>query len=200
MKRLILNDEDIKKFIIENYKGVTPIKMTELVNDKFNIKSSFGQMKYFYDKNHLNSGLTGKFCNGHVSWNKGKKIENWVFSEEAINKMKNTWFKNGHEPWTGFPIGTERVKNGIIWIKVAKKQWVRKHIYIWEKEFGKLKRNEMIIFKDGNKLNCVIENLMLIDRNENLKLNQNKWRFKNQSLLQEIAVNTVKLKKETFSK
>lgn len=200
MKRLILNNEDIKKFIIENYKGVTPIKMTELVNDKFNIKSSFGQMKYFYDKNHLNSGLTGKFTNGHISWNKGKKIENWVFSDEAINKMKNTWFKPGHEAWTGFPIGTERVKNGIIWIKIAKKQWVRKHVYIWEKEFGKLKRNEMIIFKDGNKLNCVIENLMLIDRNENLKLNQNKWRFKNQSLLQEIAVNTVKLKKETFSK
>lgn len=196
MRKSFWLNEKISKFINDNYQGCTPANMTKLVKEHFGTDVSIAQMKYHYEKNKLNSGLTGKFTKGHVSWNKDKKIENWVFSEESIEKMKGTWFKQGHKAWSGKPIGSETVKNKTVWLKISDKTWVRKHIYIWEKAYGKIEPNQIVIFKDGDRTNCNLDNLMLIDRNENLQLNHKNWRFKNQSDLQEAALYTVRLKKE----
>lgn len=199
MRRALWINEEITEFINKNYKGCTPSNMVILIKENFGINVSFGQIKYYYEKNKLNSGLTGKFYKGHVSWNKNKKIENWVFSKEAIDKMKGTWFKPGHKPWTGKPIGSESIRNNTVWLKIAKKTWVRKHIYVWEQVHGKIKPNEIVMFKDGNRKNCSLENLILIDRNENLQLNHKNWRFNNQSDLQEAALHTIRLKKELMN-
>ena len=52
--------------------------------------------------------------------------------------------------------------------------WELKHRAVWEKEYGKIPNNHIIIFLDGDKLNCSIENLMLVSRSELLILNRNK--------------------------
>lgn len=42
--------------------------------------------------------------------------------------------------------------------------WVPKHRYVWEQEHGEIPENKVILFKDGNTLDCRIENLFVVDR------------------------------------
>lgn len=52
-------------------------------------------------------------------------------------------------------------------MKVADpKKWKQEHKLIWEKERGKIPNDCVIAFKDGNRLNTKIENLMLVKRSE----------------------------------
>ena len=37
---------------------------------------------------------------------------------------------------------------------------------MWEKEYGEIPKNYVLIFLDNNKLNCVLSNLILISRRE----------------------------------
>lgn len=64
-------------------------------------------------------------------------------------------------------IGTERLdKDGYILVKVGfPRIEKRKHILVWEKEYGKINnRIEAIVFLDGDKTNCELSNLYKIDR------------------------------------
>ena len=49
-----------------------------------------------------------------------------------------------------------------------------KHYYIWEKTNGKIPKGYYLCFKDGNTLNCELENLYLVTPSELGKLVQNK--------------------------
>lgn len=65
------------------------------------------------------------------------------------------------------PDGTEKFhQNGIgeyeVKIKVNGK-WVRKHRYIWEQAYGEIPKGKKLIYKDGDRTNCTLENLVLID-------------------------------------
>ena len=51
-------------------------------------------------------------------------------------------------------------------------RWKLKHRYIWEKENGKIPKGMLLIFKDNNKLNIDLDNLMLISRAENAVINR----------------------------
>lgn len=56
-KRFVLFSEEIGDFIIENHKGNTPIKMAALVKEKFDREYSRDQMRSFYRRNNLHSGI-----------------------------------------------------------------------------------------------------------------------------------------------
>lgn len=43
-------------------------------------------------------------------------------------------------------------------------QWLRKHRYIWEQAYGKIPPGKALLYKDGNRLNCTLENLVLVDK------------------------------------
>ena len=45
---------------------------------------------------------------------------------------------------------------------------------LWENQHGKIPENHILIFLDGNRLNCSIENLKLVSRSELLILNRRK--------------------------
>lgn len=94
-----------------------------------------------------------------------------------VKKLNNIRYKT--RIGSGYPIGTERVHQGYIEIKAKQPDvWVKKHIYLYEKKYGKLPKDKCLIFLDGNRKNCNLENLMLVERNllytasiNNLKLN-----------------------------
>lgn len=48
-------------------------------------------------------------------------------------------------------------------IKVNGK-WLRKHKYIWEQAYGKIPNGKALLYKDGNRLNCTLDNLVLVDK------------------------------------
>lgn len=98
----------------------------------------------------------------------------------------NTQFKKGECQGSQYfsPIGSERkIQNGNILVKIAEPNvWKLKHRYIYENKYGKIPKNKMIIFLDGNKNNFDINNLKLIDRNEHLIAIKKDLYFNNKEL------------------
>ena len=44
------------------------------------------------------------------------------------------------------------------------KRWILLHRYVWEQHHGKIPSGKVVIFKDSNKENCDISNLLLVDK------------------------------------
>lgn len=84
-------------------------------------------------------------------------------------------FKNGHKPYKHKPVGSERINVfGYIEIKVAEpREWRLKHQVVWEENNGPIPKDYILIFGDGNKLNCNIDNLLLVSRKQLLIMNNN---------------------------
>lgn len=110
---------------------------------------------------------------GQAAHNKGVKM-----SAATYEKVKATFFKKGENPKnTGKngDIAQRADKTGRIYqyIRVAPKNWQLLNRVIWEKHNGPLGKQDMVIFKDGNTMNCCIENLERITKRENALRNAN---------------------------
>lgn len=143
-----------------------------------------------YMKNHkIKNDLNGRFQKGHIPVNKGKKL-----TKELYEKSKHTMFQKGNIPVNYKDIGSERItKDGYIMIKVAEpSSWQLKHKVIWEKEKGKIPKGMAVVFRDNNKQNCIIENLILVHRRELLEMNK-KGYCKYTQEYKDVAVNLAKL-------
>ena len=186
MAKPIFTDE-IAEFVRSNYEGIGPAEMARILNDEFKTNYSKQQLKSYYANHNLNSGLTGYFEKGHVPFNKGRKGMHAAGSEK-------TWFKKGHTPANHKPVDSERIsKDGYIEIKVAEpNKWMLKHRFIWEKKNGPLPKGMIIRFLDGNKLNCNIENMVLVSRAEHIEITRNNLHSCNPEV-SKIGVNIAKL-------
>jgi hypothetical protein len=94
--------------------------------------------------------------------------------------------------------------NGYIYIKISEKQgykknWIFKHIWIWQKAHGEIPKNHHIIFLDNNKQNTSIENLMLVHRSVEVHLVHNGMRFDDPELTK-AGIAIAKLQFETRKK
>lgn len=173
-----LYPRDIMDFIFDNYQGVGPTDMAERLNERFGTSYTPGQIKGFYGSHKLNSGITGRFEKGHESHNKGKKGLKYPGSEKG-------WFQDGHDPYNTAPVGTILVKSdGYLWKKIDNKpknkikNWRQLHLIVWEEANGPIPDGHFIIFKDGNKQNVALSNLMMISRAENAVMNKFGLRFR----------------------
>jgi hypothetical protein len=115
------------------------------------------------------------FKPGHSTHTKGKKWHE-IRTPEAQKRCLQTAFKKGNKPHNTKPVGTINTridKNGnpYQWIKLSDRNWQHLHRYIWEKTNGPVPRGHVIRFKDGNQLNCKIENLECLTMKENMLSN-----------------------------
>ena len=180
--------QEIKEYIKENVKGKTCEELAEKVNARFGTDYSPEQMKSYKERNHLRSGIDGKFKKGNKPYNKGMKGFCAAGSEKG-------WFQKGNIPPNHRPVGSERVdyKDGYIFIKVAEPNvWKLRGRVVWEKEKGPIPKGSCLAHLDGNPQNDNIENLRVITRAENARLNKIKYRFKNPELT-DTGINIVKL-------
>jgi len=112
-------------------------------------------------------GVKSHFKKGQTPINKGKKM-----SADVYEKIKHTFFAKGHAPHNAYKDGHEVIRrdtsgNNYWMIKIPDcKRLIYKHIYIWTCLHGPVKPGYNIAFKDGNQLNCVIENLECISNAE----------------------------------
>lgn len=186
--------EEVMQFISDNIEGNSYPKMTELVNERFGTSYTVNQMHHQYTKHKLRSGLTGRFEKDCVPWNRGKNVDFSNLSPQAIENMRKTHFKPGHTPWTVLPIGSEKIKNGFIYVKTAEPNvWKRKQILIWEQHYGPVPEGACVIFLNGDRTDFSLENLELVSKAEHLRLNERHWRFDDPEL-QKVALNVVRLK------
>lgn len=170
-----------EEFIRSNVKGIGNEELTDMVNAQFGLNITKKQMKRWKSNHHVSSGLTGRYEKGHVPDNKGKKM-----SKEQYGKCKGTMFKKGNIPHNHCPIGSERINvSGYTEVKVEEpNKWRPKHQVVWEREYGKIPKQHVIIFADGNKQNFDLDNLVCISRKELIRLNKNQMTLTNKEVTQ----------------
>ena len=98
--------------------------------------------------------------------NKGKKM-----SPELYARCAPTMFKKGRPSLNRKPVGSERVNiYGYIEVKVAEpNRWMLKHRLAWEQANGPIPPGHNVQFRNGNKLDCRLDNLYLITKRDQLK-------------------------------
>lgn len=184
MKKYTKEERD---FLIGFVPGHSYREIADEFNRVFDGNLTVDQVRNFVRNNKLNTGRTGRFEKGHIPANKGRRM-----SEGVYKKAAPTMFKEGHLPANTLPVGTEKVlADGYIWVKIndvpkAKKSvnWRQKHRIVWEKHNGAIPDGCIVTFLDGDKTNCNIENLAVITKDENARMNQNGLYTKDKELTQ----------------
>ena len=179
-----------KMYLEEICSGRTYKEIHILMTEKFTYNFDISQIKSAMKRYKLKTGTTGRFEKGVVSWNKGTK---------GYMKPNKTSFQKGRTPHNYKPIGSERInsRDGYAMIKVKDpNKWELKHKFIYEKHYGKVKKDSVVIFLDGDKNNFNIDNLKCITRAQLAMLNNNKLINKD-ARLTEMGIEVAKLMLKT---
>lgn len=147
--------------------------------------------------NLIEGGKKTRFTKGHTPFNKGMKM-----SPELYEKCKVSMFKKGNRPDNWKPDGTivERIdKTGRVYkyYKVKDSHWILYHHKVWNDHNGSIPLKHVVVFKDGNSMNCDISNLELITMKQNVIRNSIR-RFPEE--VQQIIKLNAKLKKKINGK
>ena len=197
------------EYIRDNSWGVPSKEMAERCNEKFGTSWTATGMKQFRQRHGIKSGETGWFQKGHAPGNKGKKLEEYVGPERAAEIKKRiaaTQFKKGERPFNELPVGSVVVNSD--GYKLRKKQmtgtlwerWEFLHRSVWEEHNGPIPEGMMVTFKDSDRLNCDISNLMLVTKGQNAVMTRKGYRSEDPEITEagaalaalEIAVNKKK--------
>lgn len=151
-------------------------------SEKFNNSDLSGRI----GKGHAARGERTRFVKGQVPANKGLRRPGYSVGR---GRMQETQFKKGVRSGIAVknwkPIGTiETDDEGYLRIKVREyvygkehsgmgntKVWPMYNRFLWEKHKGPIPPKHLVIFKDGNRANCIIENLELISMADNCRRN-----------------------------
>lgn len=174
----------MEEFVRSIAKGKTSRELVEAVNKKYG-KDTINHTKMrTYMKNHkITNGIDCRFKKGNVPANKGAQM-----SEEQYKTCKGTMFKKGHKALNTMKLGEHTHTTDGYVIKKVQEEGIQRerfkflHKEVWEKYNGPIPKGMIVGFLDGNKDNCSIDNLFLIDKATNLRLNQKKLRFNNAEL------------------
>jgi hypothetical protein len=145
----------------------------------------------------IEPSVANQFKPGHTPHNKGKQMD-----AEIYEKVAPTMFKKGNKPANTKPVGTINIRldtqgSPYQYIKIKDSHWELLQRYVWTQANGEIPRGSVVIFLDGNYLNCELTNLKVITRRENMARNTIQ-RFPAE--LQEIMKLTCKLKRKTNGK
>ncbi|WP_251854357.1 HNH endonuclease [Enterococcus italicus] len=160
----LFNDEQAK-FIRDNSEGNNDLKLCEMVKDKFGVSVTRKQMANWRGNHNARSVTSLR------GWKKGKKA-----GIDFKNKQK-----------TSVPIGTEGIAKGIITVKIAENKWIPKQRFLYEQAFGKVQRNEVVIFLDGNNRNFDLENLKKVSRRQLAIINRKRMLTDNRELNESVV-------------
>lgn len=170
--------EGMEDYIRRTAAGKTAVELAEAVSRQFGIEFSVSQCKA-YKRNHgIVTGVDCRFQKGHVPANKGKNM-----SPEKYEKCKATMFQKGQISANHMKVGEYTHTTDGYLVRKVKEEGTQQerfefvHQAVWEKQNGLIPKGKMVSFLDGNKDNCKIENLVLVDRRENLELNRSHLRF-----------------------
>ena len=115
------------------------------------------------NKNLLESGKVYRYKKGEAPWNKGKYMRVSIATE----------FTKGNKPHNYRPVGSERITvDGYKEKKIADpNKWKGMHILLWEEVNGPVPPRHKVVFKDNNKLNISIDNLLCLSYEDAMKRN-----------------------------
>lgn len=167
---LIAFTNEQAQFIREQYKVMTLQSLTKLFNETFSTEKTFLQIRSFTRNHGVNSGRTGHFEKNATPWNAG--VKGW----DAGGRSAETRFKPGGKSLNIRPVGSTRIcsKDGYVIVKTEHpNKWRHMHVVVWEKHHGKVPAGHKLWFKDNNRTNYAIDNLMLITKAQGAVINKN---------------------------
>lgn len=116
-------------------------------------------------------GAASRFPKGHIPANKGLRRPGW-----SVGRMRETQFAKGHRRGRAAqlyqPIGAERVSaDGYLQVKVnddlpLQRRWRAVHVGLWESAHGAVPPGHAVTFRNGDKSDIRLENLVLMTRGE----------------------------------
>ncbi len=160
LRRYTKQEDD---FLSDNYLSMTDAEMAKKLDRSV---SSIKNRKHFLNLKLppeilKERRLKTAFKKGHVPFNKGKKLEDFMTPKNVAKFRKNT-FKKGRKPHNTKYNGHERLtKDGYVMIRVEEGRYVLKHRKLWEEHFGKLQPGQNVVFKNNDRTDIRIENLEL---------------------------------------
>jgi hypothetical protein len=185
-------EPEMMAFMKEFIPGHTESEIKEAFRERFGITLTRGQIKGFKIQYGTKSGTVGgRFEKGCTSHNKGKKMP-----PEVYEKVKPTMFKKGNVPKNHREVGSERVSvDGYVEVKVAEpSKWKLKQRILYEQYHNvTLRKDEVVLFLDGNRLNMDKDNLIKLTRAELVRFNQDHY-YCNDKDMTMVAVNIAKIK------
>lgn len=141
--------EEMVDFLKEHYDHYKYSEVAEMLNRKFNIKTTPSSV----EKKVHRLGLK-----------KSKEGIKRTYNRRAISQY---WFQNGNVPPLKKEVGDEVSYMEYRYVKVAEPNvWKFKHRWVWEQAHGPIPDDHVIIFLDGDKQNCSLDNLKMISRSE----------------------------------
>lgn len=155
------------QFLQEYAPGHHYIEIETEIERRFGWKPSRSQLKNRLQCSgiRLNVAPSGRFQPGHEPFSKGTK---------GLLKKNSGSFQKGNMPKNHRPVGSTRVVQGYHETKVAEPNvWKQTHRLVWEEAHGLVPDGCMVVFKDQDHSNLKLNNLMLISRAQNVRMNQN---------------------------
>ena len=123
------------QWLKDHCQGLTYKDQQKQVLDKFGVHLTLVQVKDMRNRWRMNSGLTGHYKKGQKSWNTR-------------------------------PDGYESVDtDGFVHIKTpGARKMTYKHRWVWEQAHGPIPAGHVLVFLDGDKTNCSLDNLTVLPR------------------------------------
>lgn len=116
-----------------------------------------------------------RFHRGSTPPNKGIPQKEF-FSEESLANIKSTQFKKGSTPANTLFDGAISIRKGhghwYSWIRQSKGNWGLLHRVIWREAHGPIRKGYNVQFKDGDSLNCALDNLYMVHRVSQVRVNK----------------------------
>lgn len=190
--------QEIDRYIRDQAAGHTTYELTELINSEFKTKYTREQIRAYMKNHRIRNGVNCTFQKGQEPYTKGKKWAEYMSPKGQENCRKNT-YKKGNTPENVLPLGSVRkTPDGYLIIKVQSRggQWDRWKLLqqkVWEDEHGPVPEGHVLTFKDGNRENVTLDNLVLVTQEENAMLTTLHYRSEIPELT-ESGLATVRLK------
>ena len=156
------------EYLKDQYKLLDVNELTAAFNQKFGTSKETSKVRAFLKNHGIRSGRTGQFVPAQTSWNSG--MVGW----SAGGRSVETRFKPGRSSLNIKPVGSTRVDtDGYKMIKIAMpNKWRGAHLVEWEKHFGPIPKGMRVHFKDSDRTNCSIDNLILVTAAQSAVMNK----------------------------
>lgn len=185
-KKYVSYSKEQIQWMRDNAYGHTHKELAELFNEEFGTNLTMQQIRRALQKRKILSGMYHKSdmtdemiefiynnCKGITNQELAKRLNEKFGTNYNAKKMQN--FKHHRGLKAGIhccgdvnkrmELMTETIDSrGYTWIKLGEYNWVRKSRYLYEKYIGEIPKDYVIVFKDGNRQNFDLNNLMLADK------------------------------------
>lgn len=183
---------EVHEFVKAHCKAMRDQELAEACNKALGTEFNKAKMTAFRKNHGYKTGRSGLYRKGHIPANKGKTLDEFIGDPERVaeikSRMSDTMFRKGERPVNELPVGA--VVINAEGYKLRKKQmegtqwdrWEFLHRAVWEEHNGPIPDDMVVSFRDSNRLNCDIDNLMLITKRENSALTGSGYRFEDPAL------------------